>query len=389
MMTARPTLTDVARQAGVHTSTASRALADHPSIPEDTRERVKAVALSLGYHVDPFTAVLMKSRRRGRPLPHHANLGFIVAESRKDAWRATAWIHEVYIGAKEFAAAAGYSLEVFWAGEDEARGEAFDRILRTRGMQGLILSPEHEAPLKFNLSWQDFAVLSLHYGSSAFIPRFHQLVSNHFHSILQVCRRCSDLGYTRIGLLLRDHPEIHLEYGRLVFGAYHAVTDAHGASRRVPPLVVRELDPARIAHWVRDNRIDAVIQAGGGYSPMFGPQDLCAALREHGFQVGPELGLVVMAHRPSPELAVVDERTSTIGATAARLLIEMLQQHQRGVPEDPIVYQLDGRFHDGSSLPGRLPRAPSDRSPSTHAHRLPARSLALDHPLKPCPALAR
>jgi DNA-binding LacI/PurR family transcriptional regulator len=363
-MPERPTLSDVARKAGVHTSTASRALKDHASIPEETRRKVKQIALELGYHMDPFTAVLMRSRRLGRPLPHRANLGFIVAESRKSAWRHDAWIHEVFTGAKAFAAASGYSIEVFWAGEGEAQATALDRILRARGIQGLVLSPEHEAPLTFNLQWSDFAVISLHYGPSAVIPRFHQLVSNHFHSMLLVCRRCAELGYTRIGLLLRDHPDIHLEYGRLIFGAYQAATDEQGAFRRVPPLVVRELDPEAIVPWIRENRIDVVIQAGGGFSSTFGPPRLCAELRGRGFEVGAGLGLVVMAHRPQFDLAVVDERTSTLGATAARLLIEMLQRNQRGVPEDPIVHQLDGHFHDGPSLPGRRPICAAE--PSVH-----------------------
>jgi len=352
-MEERPNLSDIARRAGVHVSTVSRALSGRDSIPAATRDRITAIARELGYRMDPLTAALMRSRRLGRPVAHKANLGFLVAEARKQAWRPGSWIWEVFAGAKDFADRAGYSLDVFWAGTAEAVPAAFNRMLLARGIQGLLLSPEHEAPLSFNLEWERFAVLSLHYGPSKVVPLFHQLVSNHFQSVIHVCRRCRELGYRRIGLLLRDHPESHYEYGRLIFGAYHAGVDEADHLHAVPPLVVRELDPHQIADWARRHDVDAVIQAGGGFTTEFGPPQLCAALAARGLAVGRQLGLVVMAHRPEYGLAVVDERTNALGETAARMLIEMLQHNSRGVPSTPMVHQLEGCFHDGASLPPR------------------------------------
>lgn len=45
----RPTLADVARAAGVSTSTASRALRDHPRVSPSTRHRVTAIAATVGF----------------------------------------------------------------------------------------------------------------------------------------------------------------------------------------------------------------------------------------------------------------------------------------------------------------------------------------------------
>jgi DNA-binding LacI/PurR family transcriptional regulator len=81
--------------------------------------------------------------------------------------------------------------------------------------------------------------------------------------------------------------------------------------------------------------------------------DLSAAIRQRGYAVGDDLGMAVMGRRPEPRFAGVDERTHTIGARAAQLLTSMLQQNQRGIPADPIVHQLDGRFNGGLSLPDR------------------------------------
>jgi hypothetical protein len=61
-----------------------------------------------------------------------------------------------------------------------------------------------------------------------------------------------------------------------------------------------------------------------------------------------------MAHRKEFDMAVVDERTALLGRTASRLLIESIQQNQRGVPDDPMVFQVAGAYHDGLTLPARL-----------------------------------
>lgn len=55
---------DVARAAGVSTATVSRALRGLPNVSAETRERVRAVALALGYVASPSAASLASGRMR-------------------------------------------------------------------------------------------------------------------------------------------------------------------------------------------------------------------------------------------------------------------------------------------------------------------------------------
>lgn len=348
-----PTLKEVAARAGVHPSTVSRALAGHPGIPVDTRDRLRIIADEMGYRINPLTAALMKSRRRRSAAAAVANLAVLISQPRAIAWRSRSWIHEVFTGAQQRARDLRYEIDAYFAEEISDNPPAFQRMLRNRGVQGLILAPEHEAPLPFNLDWDHFSVISLHYGPSQVVPRFNQLVSNHFHSVIELCRKCRKLGYRRIGLLLRDHPETHPEYGRLVYGAFLAGLSESKALANVPPLTLRELDIPQAAEWVKRHRIDAVIQAGGGFSPKFDPPELVRQMRRQGVPLASDVGLVVMGHRPEFDLTTVDERTHEIGAMAVRMLVEDIQQNQRGVPSTPIVHQMDAVIHDGASLPPR------------------------------------
>jgi DNA-binding LacI/PurR family transcriptional regulator len=51
-MTNRVTIADIARAAGVSTSTVSRALNNHSGIPESTRQQIQQIAVELNYRVD-------------------------------------------------------------------------------------------------------------------------------------------------------------------------------------------------------------------------------------------------------------------------------------------------------------------------------------------------
>lgn len=64
MGSGKPTSLDIAFRAGVSQSTVSRALRDSPLVNENTRERIKKIALELNYKADHSAAVLRSQRSR-------------------------------------------------------------------------------------------------------------------------------------------------------------------------------------------------------------------------------------------------------------------------------------------------------------------------------------
>src|SRR3954463_10087966 len=61
-MSRRPTIRDVAEQAGVSIATVSRVLNDRADVSVETRERVRSVARSVGYSADPAARGLVTQR---------------------------------------------------------------------------------------------------------------------------------------------------------------------------------------------------------------------------------------------------------------------------------------------------------------------------------------
>src|SRR5206468_10501315 len=63
-MNRRPTIRDVAEQAGASIATVSRVLNDRADVSVETRERVREVARSVGYSADPAARALATQRTR-------------------------------------------------------------------------------------------------------------------------------------------------------------------------------------------------------------------------------------------------------------------------------------------------------------------------------------
>lgn len=87
-----PTLKDIAAEVGVSISTVSRALADHPAIPQKTKQRVLKAAQKLNYRPNAQARALRNSKTNTIGLvipnlfnPYFAELAAAVQNAAIDA----------------------------------------------------------------------------------------------------------------------------------------------------------------------------------------------------------------------------------------------------------------------------------------------------------------
>ena len=137
-----PTVRQLAELAGVSRTTVSLALRNHPSISLPTRERIRVLADTHGYVLDPLYARLMgqlRVRRADRPTE---KLAFLTSWPERDEWYQKAYNdRNYYKGACERAAKLGYEIEVFWAKEPGMTARRLSKILHTRSIRGVIILP--------------------------------------------------------------------------------------------------------------------------------------------------------------------------------------------------------------------------------------------------------
>jgi LacI family transcriptional regulator len=125
------TLKDVAREAGVHVSTASRALSpDTRSVVNvETARRVAEVAERLGYRPHPLARGLRTNRTH--------TIGMIVPDLMNPLFS------PIYAGAEERLSESGYSLVIASDGDDEVKAKDVVAGFLERRVDGLILATAH------------------------------------------------------------------------------------------------------------------------------------------------------------------------------------------------------------------------------------------------------
>lgn len=192
-MSFRPTLQDVADEADVSLSTASRASRSHPRISLATRERVQQAAAAMGYR--PIRCSL-------RSKSSSADLTTIAYVTNSKETVLSAHQEECLKGASERAAELGYRLEHFRLYEEGMTNRRLSQILYTRGICGvcigLLLRPRGHLKMK----WEDFACATI--GFSMLRPSLHRAAINSFQCILMAMRELRRLGYRRVGVYLNE-----------------------------------------------------------------------------------------------------------------------------------------------------------------------------------------
>ncbi|MDD5350078.1 MAG: LacI family DNA-binding transcriptional regulator, partial [Chthoniobacteraceae bacterium] len=113
-MQTRVTLRDVAAKAGVHHTTASRALKNDPRVCPETLAKIKAIAEQMGYTPDPMLSALNAYRNASGHSQNHGTIAWLTNYPTRDGWRISSCYALYFRGASEQLLRHGYHLEEFW-----------------------------------------------------------------------------------------------------------------------------------------------------------------------------------------------------------------------------------------------------------------------------------
>ena len=121
-----PTIVDIARKLRISPSTVSRALADHPDIRKETKERVQRTARELRYSPNPIARSLKSSQS--------AMIGVLVPEIKHD------FFSSAISGIEEVAYHSGYTIIVCQSNESFEREVVNTNALMHARVAGIIVS---------------------------------------------------------------------------------------------------------------------------------------------------------------------------------------------------------------------------------------------------------
>ncbi|PAW77502.1 MAG: hypothetical protein B9S32_10925 [Verrucomicrobia bacterium Tous-C9LFEB] len=335
-------LRDIARQAGVSHSTVSRALRNHPALPRETCQKIQALAESLGYRTNPLIATLASQLRMSRTTPYQATLAFVTSYPTRNAWKEgrPAFLR-FYKGAHERARLLGYELDEFWIKEPGFTMERIRKILQTRNIRGLLISPMPHPLGHLPLDWSQYASATIGYTMAS--PHLHSTRNHHYHAITLCLRRLKYHGHRRIGLALR--PQSY-KYADDLFTARYLYHQYATGQKPLPIFCLGaangEFTEKNFIRWFQKNKPDALICMGEQV------HDWCAKM---GIDVPGELSIVDMdIHDFQKQWSGIDGCEEDVAAAAVDVIVQQLQQNDLGIPRSPKTILVEGRWLAGSTL---------------------------------------
>lgn len=357
-MASEVTMKDVAAKAGVHHSTVSLCLKNHPRISASTRERVLKIARELGYRPHPYLTSLSRFRRGGQVGAGSPTIAFVTFSSTRGGWKA--WMPELqdcYQQALIQARSRGFHLEEFWLPIHRASPRRLGEILYTRGIRAVLLTPLPNPIDDLDWQWDRLAAVAL--GPSVRNPRLHRVRNNHFESMALVMRKCLESGYKRVGLALKEVVNRKMEFRWLAPYLLHQYR--LGIPNPPKPLLATTWTKEVFLSWLEQNQPDVVVAVNIRETTQW--------LEEAGFRIPRDIGLVSLSAPSQGRQTGVFQDWPMQGKRAVNLLMDLLDNNQLGLHDQPNLLLVKSLWNPGETIrPAK--ESPGATSPNSSWVRL-------------------
>ncbi len=357
------TVTDVAKRAGVSTSTVSHVLNRTRPVSDELRQRVLAAIEDLGYEPNAVARSLRMRRSN--------TLGLVISDLENPFFTA------VVRGVEDVAQESGYTLILCNSNEEVARERDYIRVLLARRVDGLILSPvgeKHELlarivlerfPLVFfdrYVPGLDVSSVGIDNEQGAYEAVRHLVLLGHRRIAMVSGRVGPSTGRDRIAGYRRALREAGIDLDdRLIAEGY---STSEGASRAVTTLL--ELTPRPTGLFAGNN----LMTIGA-----------LAAIEDAGLSVPEDIALVgfddfAWSEVFRPRLTTIAQPTYELGRTAAELCLRLINA-DRDEPTRQVTMrgQLIVRESSGAPVDQMTPLSERrlgrtrTQTPGTHAAR--------------------
>ena len=262
----RVKLKDIAAELGLGVPTVSMALRGHRDIAAATRERVKAKAAEMGYKPDPAMRALADYRTGQRSSSRRwERVALLHDWPSVEAWQA----HFFYGGWRAqlemVAAERGVVIEEHWLGAEGELAKSVFRILRHRGITGLLLAPPAltREPSEISVpAGHSFQVVT--FGPEHLYRQFHTVQFDYYENLRLAWSKLWEKGHRRIGLV---HKKLEgWRTGMAWRAAFHIEKLESGCKPGVMMPLALEManaddDRAAYRDWLSRDRYDAVISS--------------------------------------------------------------------------------------------------------------------------------
>jgi LacI family transcriptional regulator len=351
------TLDDIAKAAGLSRSTVSYALRNNPLASPATRALVHDLAHKMGYKPNPLVSALMTHRRGSREVEAQGVIAYLTSFGAGSQWKASPSFRRFFEGAQTRGREIGYKVEEFALEPGKMSAERMSDILSARGIRGVIVAPLPSHHGAVDLAWARFATAAIGYTLAN--PALHRAAFDHYHGMLMTMEKLASVSGRTIGFAF---PEANvLRVDQIWKSVYLLYQSGLSPKDRVPLFMPGPGGWTRegFLAWVARFQPDAIVC--GEDSPRHWLMEEDARLAQR--------TIWAMVNHPGNDstLCGVDQNHELVGAAALDLVFAQLLHNEIGVPQNPKVVLVKGRWLDQGSSPAELPLATSSAERTSRA----------------------
>ena len=361
----RVVMKDIAEVAKVHQTTVSLALRNDPRISLETRERIQGIAKSMGYTPDPMLSSLISYRRSGQVKRIHETIALIFDVKNREAFEESDYLPSIRDAVVSRAAELGYRVDVLIHGVDFRDSAMLDRILKTRGIHGVLIGGIYQKEVSYALDWDHYSIVKI--GANPMDLEVDTVMGNYPYGVRKILRKLKEAGYKRPAMAgsVVDERNTRNAYCE---GFLYGQTKHFEPENRIPYYEFERRSNQEIVEeiyqWLREVKPDVFISYWNN-------------LIEAAFRLQVEDGhdcrfVCAAGHRLTIPFGGLQSNHWKLGITALELLVGKLQIHNWGLPESPTLTLVDSKWHN---IGGDWPPAPEQMERiKQHSYSAPVES---------------
>lgn len=299
----------------------------------------------MGWQANPLASAFMAHLRSTKRPRYQASLAYAVTNPASPRIEdLPPHQRQSFDGARHRAGELGYVLEPVWLHEPGLNAKRFARILKSRGIPGLLIpSLGGGADYFETFDWSAFASVALGHALPAL--SMHRVAFNYSRGVPLALRRLRDMGYRRIAVIVSSAYDAKVGNGWLP--ALYFELRQPWAEACLLPFVFTGVTPAerlRVRAWIENTRPDVIL---GEYLAWH-------ALNDLGWRIPEDAAFASFDWSVDhPDIAGIHQCHDTLGRMAVDLLTTQLLQNERGLPATPRLLVISGSWRDATSVPER------------------------------------
>lgn len=294
----------------------------------------------------------MSHLRSSRKTPYQATLAYLIPF--REATLFADYQKRVFDGAKAKADTLGYALEPIWLKELQFNFASLSRILRSRGVPGVVVIGRDLNPADLeDFDWNSFA--SATWGYSLKIP-LHRAAHHDVRGVRLILAKLRKKGYKRIALVLSLNHDLLSDH--TILPTFYYDEKHHSKSEWVRSVPYASWNPCpsareNIKKWIVKNKPEVII----------GDKAVWGILEEMKWIVPDDVSFASPFWSSEwPGIAGINHQPEVIGGHTIELLATQLLQNERGLPTVPKLLLSEGNWVDGDSVPDLSKETPSRTS---------------------------